>query len=71
MASEVIYLLSITDESSTKEICGVVYHIGILEGKDVVISKAGVGKSLSAAGIAILIHEFNVSFIRFVVVIVI
>ena len=65
MDSEVAYLLSITNESSTKEIGGVVYHVGQLEGKDVVICKAGVGKSLSAAGTAILIHEFNVSSIIF------
>ncbi len=65
MDSEVEYLLSIAEESYSKEIGGVVYHIGELSGKDVVICKAGVGKSLSAAGTAILIHEFNVSSIIF------
>lgn len=65
MDSEVNYLLSIADVTSTKEVGGVVYNIGTLEGKDVVICKAGVGKSLSAAGTAILIHEFNVSSIIF------
>lgn len=65
MDSEIDYLLSIANISTSKEIGGVVYHIGKLEGKDVVICKAGVGKSLSAAGTAILIHEFNVSSIIF------
>jgi adenosylhomocysteine nucleosidase len=65
MDSEVAYLLSISTEDYAKEIGGVVYHVGQLEGKDVVICKAGVGKSLSAAGTAILINEFKVSSIIF------
>lgn len=49
MDSEVAYLISISTEDYAKEIGGVVYHVVQLEGKDVVLCKAGVGKSLSDA----------------------
>lgn len=65
MDVELEYLLSQADISKTVSIGGNDYHIGKLEGQDVVLVKAGVGKSLSAACTAILINNFDVSSIVF------
>lgn len=65
MDVELSYLLDQAIIDSVVSIGGNDFNIGTLEGQSVVIVKAGVGKSLSAACTAILINEFNVSGIVF------
>lgn len=65
MDVELAYLLDQADIESVVSIGGNDFNIGTLENQDVVIVKAGVGKSLSAACTAILINEFDVSGIVF------
>lgn len=65
MDVELAYLLDQADIDSVVSIGGNDFNIGTLENQDVVIVKAGVGKSLSAACTAILINEFDVSGIVF------
>ncbi len=65
MSNELSLLLSNADITEVKTIGGVDYNIGTLEGKDVVLVKAGIGKILAAAGAATLINEFDVSSIIF------
>jgi adenosylhomocysteine nucleosidase len=65
MDVELNYLLQQAKIDSVVSIGGNDFNIGTLEGQSVVIVKAGVGKSLSAACTAILINEFNVSGVVF------
>lgn len=65
MDVELNYLLAQADISEVVSIGGNDFNIGTLEGQDVVIVKAGIGKSLSAATTAIMCNEFNVSSIVF------
>jgi adenosylhomocysteine nucleosidase len=65
MDVELNYLLSQADIKEVVSIGGNDFNVATLEGQDVVIVKAGVGKSLSAAATAILCNEFNVSSIIF------
>ena len=65
MSNELSLLLENADISRTETIGGVEYNIGTLQGKDVVLAKAGIGKILAAAGAATLINEFDVSSIIF------
>ena len=65
MSSELQLLLDNAEIERTETIGGVDYHVGTLSGKDVVLVKGGVGKSLSASGATILIHEFDVDKVIF------
>ena len=65
MDSELALLLETADIAGSRMIGGTEYHYGKLEGKDVVLVRAGVGKSLASACTAVLIHEFNVSSVIF------
>ncbi len=65
MSNELSLLLENAEITETETIGGVEYNIGTLEGKDVVLVKAGIGKILAAAGAATLINEFDVSSIIF------
>ena len=65
MSNELSLLLDNAEVSEVRTIGGVDYNIGTLEGKDVVLVKAGIGKILAAAGAAALINEFDVSSIIF------
>lgn len=65
MDVELNYLLTQADIKEVVSIGGNNFNIGTLEGQDVVIVKAGVGKVLSAAATAIMCNEFNVSSILF------
>ena len=65
MSNELSLLLENADIKETVTIGGVDYNVGTLEGKDVVLAKAGIGKILAAAGAATLINEFDVSSIIF------
>lgn len=65
MSNELRLLVETADITRTDVIGGVEYHVGKLGGKDVVLVKAGIGKSLAAAGTATLINTYNVSSIVF------
>ncbi|MBK5200036.1 MAG: 5'-methylthioadenosine/S-adenosylhomocysteine nucleosidase [Spirochaetaceae bacterium] len=65
MDVELNYLLSQADINEVISIGDNDFNVGTLEGQDVVIVKAGVGKSLSAAATAIMCNNFNVSAIVF------
>jgi len=65
MDVELNYLLAQADITEVVSIGGNDFNVGTLEGQEVVIVRAGIGKSLSAATTAILCHEFNVSAIVF------
>lgn len=56
------------DEAEVDEIetyGGVEFYIGKLKGKDVIITKAGVGKIRSASGVSVLISRYNISKVIF------
>ena len=65
MDVELNYLLAQADISEVVSIGGNDFNLGTLEGQDVVIVKAGIGKSLSAATTAIMCDKFNVASIVF------
>lgn len=65
MSNELSLLLENADIKETVTIGGVDYNVGTLEGRNVVLAKAGIGKILAAAGAATLINEFDVSSIIF------
>ncbi|MGH4036934.1 MAG: 5'-methylthioadenosine/adenosylhomocysteine nucleosidase [Sphaerochaeta sp.] len=65
MDVELAFLLDQATIERVVSIGGNDFNVGTLEGQPVVIVKAGVGKSLSAACTAILIDEFDVSGIVF------
>ena len=65
MNSELALLLKNADITSSRKIGGTEYHVGTLEGMDVVLVRAGVGKSLASACTAVLINEFDVSAVIF------
>ncbi len=61
MDVELDYLLSKATISHVEEIGGNTFHIGTLGGHNIVLVKAGVGKTLSAACTAIMLNEFDIS----------
>ena len=65
MSNELSLLLENAEITDTETIGGVDYNIGTLEGQDVVLVKAGIGKIIAAAGAATLINEFDFSSIIF------
>ena len=65
MDYEIKHLLNNADIIRSEEVGGVIYHIGTLRGRNVVIVRAGIGKTLSAASAAILAYKYNVSHIIF------
>ena len=65
MSNELSLLLENTDVKETETIGNVEYYEGLLQGKEVVLVKAGIGKILAAAGAAALINEFDMSSIIF------
>ena len=60
MNSELQFLIDNTRVTRTDEIGGMLFYSGVLNNKDVVLVRGGIGKSLSAAYTAILIHEYNI-----------
>lgn len=65
MDTEIDLLLLNADIDHEDQVGGIVFHVGTLRGKDVVIVKAGVGKVLSAAGTAALFNRYNISSLIF------
>jgi adenosylhomocysteine nucleosidase len=65
MDSELSLLLKTADITESIRIGGVTYHIGKLAGRNVVLCRAGVGKTLASSCTAVLINQFEVSSIVF------
>ena len=65
LQNEVDLLLKEAEIERTDTIGGVDYHVGKLCGKDVVIVKAGIGKSLSASGTAAMLNNYDISAVYF------
>ena len=65
MQNEIELLLSEAKIDRVDTVGGVDYHVGELCGHPVVISKAGIGKALSAAGTAAMLNRYDVSRILF------
>lgn len=65
MPIEVEYLLGKASIDHVDTIGGREFHVGRLCGQDVVITQAGVGKALSAAGAAAMLSRFPVTSVLF------
>ena len=65
MDTEIDLLLTHADIEYEDQAGGIVFHVGKLCGKDVVIVRAGIGKVLAAAGTAALFNRYNISTLIF------
>jgi len=65
MNSELQFLIDSSQVAKVDEIGGMKFYAGTLKGKNVVLVKGGVGKSLSAACAATLINQYHVKEIIF------
>jgi adenosylhomocysteine nucleosidase len=65
MSSELNLLKDKTAISYEKQIAGETFYVGTLQGKEVVLVKAGVGKALAAMYAGLLADNFNVNKIIF------
>ena len=65
MDTEIDLLLTNADIDHEDEIGGVIFHVGTLCGKDVVIARSGMGKALAAAGTAALFNHYNIQSLIF------
>lgn len=65
MQNEIDLLLSEAQIDHTDTVGGVDYHVGTLCGEPVVIAKAGIGKILSAAGMAAMLNRYDISRVFF------
>ncbi|MBQ8137455.1 MAG: 5'-methylthioadenosine/S-adenosylhomocysteine nucleosidase, partial [Clostridia bacterium] len=65
MQNEIDLLLSEAEVDHVDSIGGVDFHVGMLCGKPVVIAKAGIGKILSAAGMAAMLNRYPIQEVLF------
>lgn len=65
MQNEIELLLSEAEIDHVDTIGGVVFNVGTLCGKPVVIAQAGIGKILSAAGTAAMLNRYPISSVLF------
>lgn len=65
MSNEIDLLLNHAEIDHTDVYGGVEYHVGELCGKKVVISRAGIGKVLAAAGTAAMLNRYPISEVIF------
>jgi adenosylhomocysteine nucleosidase len=65
MDTEIDLLLANADIEYDDQVGGMVFHVGKLCGKDVVIVRAGIGKVLAAAGTAALFNRYDISSLIF------
>ncbi|MBQ6375039.1 MAG: 5'-methylthioadenosine/adenosylhomocysteine nucleosidase [Clostridia bacterium] len=65
MQNEIDLLLSEAEIDHIDTIGGVDFNVGTIDGKPVVIAKAGIGKSLSAAGTAAMLNRYDISKVLF------
>ena len=59
MEKEVATLLSRLEGRAAREICGITYHTGTLEGQEVVVARAGIGKVNAALCAQTMILSFS------------
>ena len=65
MSNEISLLLENAEISYVKTIGGEDFHAGTLQGQDVVILKAGIGKVLAASGMSAMLNNFNITKVLF------
>ena len=65
MDNEIALLLSETTVERVDTIGGVEFNIGKLRGKDVIITRAGIGKIRSSSVVATMLNKFNISKVIF------
>ena len=65
MDTEIDLLLTEADIEYQDSVGGIVFHVGTLCGKDVVIVKGGIGKVLAAAGTAAMFNRYDISSLIF------
>ena len=65
MDNEISVLLDEATIERVDTIGGVEYHVGTLRGKDVVITRAGIGKVRASSGITSLFNKYNISKVLF------
>ncbi len=65
MDNEISLLLKVAKISETKTVGEVTFHIGTLQNKPVVISRAGIGKVRASSGMASMLNCFNISSVIF------
>lgn len=65
MDNEIKVLLDEADIKRVDQIGGVEYHVGKLRGKDVVITRAGIGKVRASSGVTAMFNKYNISKVLF------
>ena len=65
MDNEISLLLKEADIDHVDNIGGVDYHVGKLNGEDVVIAKAGIGKVMSSSGVTTMLNNYKISRVLF------
>ena len=65
MDNEIDVLLKEAKIDRVDSIGGVEYHLGTLRGKDVVITRAGIGKVRASSGVTAMLNKYNISKILF------
>ena len=65
MDTEIDLILTNADIEYEDRVGGIVFNVGTLCGKNVVIVRAGIGKVLAAAGTAALFNRYNISSLIF------
>lgn len=65
MDNEISVLLKEADINHEDMIGGVKYYIGKLRGKDVVITRAGIGKVRASSGVTTMFNKYNISKVLF------
>ena len=65
MDNEISLLLKEADIDHVDNIGGVDYHVGKLNGEDVVITKAGIGKVMSSSGVTTMLNNYKISRVLF------
>ena len=65
MDNEIGVLLKEAKIEKVDVIGGVEYHVGKLRGKDVVITRAGIGKVRASSGITSMLNKYNISKVLF------
>lgn len=65
MDNEIDVLLDEAEIDHVDKVANVEYHVGTLKGKNVVISKAGIGKVRASSGVTTMLNNYNISKVIF------
>ena len=65
MDNEISMLFEQAEIDKVDMIGGMEYHVGRLKGKDVVITKAGIGKVRASSGVTVMFNRYNISKVLF------